>query len=96
MRVRSGILLVDDSLERDAPPKWVGTAESDCESGEATEGAQVNLFSLPYEGPGLQEDRQDAGMLSILQDSLLRLEEEINKLPGYRESWVFWVVSRGY
>ena len=56
----------------------------------------MNLFSLPYEGPGLQEDRQDAGMLSILQDSLLRLEEEINKLPGYRESWVFWVVSRGY
>ena len=40
----SGILLVDDSLERDAPPKW------------ATEGAQVSLFSLPYEGPGLQED----------------------------------------
>ena len=51
----SRIFLVDDSLSRDVPPEW------------ACQGAQVQLFDLPYEGPGLQEE------------SLLRLEEEIKK-----------------
>lgn len=41
----SGILLVDDSLQKDPPFEW------------ACNGAKVAVFDgLPYEGPGLQED----------------------------------------
>ncbi|CAJ1424592.1 unnamed protein product, partial [Effrenium voratum] len=55
---QASIMLVDDSLDRDPPAEW------------AVQAAKVALFSLPYEGPGLQED------------SLKQLEEDVQKLDA--------------
>lgn len=49
------ILLVDDSLSRDRPPKWV------------LEGAGVETFELPYEGPGVDEESLKAIEAAILR-----------------------------
>lgn len=48
------ILLVDDSLCRDAPPPWV------------LQGAAVETFELPYEGPGVTKDSLKAIEAAVL------------------------------